>query len=682
MSFTVRARGLAIGVLLAMSCLVAWSVPADAHRDGCHRWHSCPSDTGSYVCGDTGHFSECGYTSLPEEPVTDYDAPRRPALFKSTSRPHGQVAVTVSAERGAKLVVKSGRKTVFKTKATGGRQTLTFKGLNGVRGYSVRATDPSGNTSSVAKFKATADALAPSLKGATIVAGTPENAFTRLTFSPGEAARYVVTVDGKRVAAGRTSGDAKEIGFPVDNGRHRFVVKLTDAAGNVSALKRRVVVKAPHLAPVLETLTEPNEVTQRFSLVGTPGSRGTLKIAGKVVPVRFEGETTEISVDLPDGRYQGGTLNVHDQLGRTGKVVVPAFTIDTAAPTLEAVRTDRRSTTGRLVARVTAEAGAQVVWRVLDEGGQVVEKAKYVATGKPRTVDVNVEEGTAKLEVEASDEAGNGTTDGFTAEIEADPLTATGWVVILILLGLLFGIGALVWRRRDRIKVWGARQRHGWQVRRARVAHHAALQRHSADLKEYAKAVSDHQRRLAGWTARRQDLANLHDEALSAHGIESAGSEILGVKAKTGERLFSIVGGRLLEERSRDNVPTLVEVEHGQVAVTNLRVLFRGRSKRREWAYDKVESITEVGLDATLLKVSNRKSLSGVGYDDPERTRLHLSVALNPGAVDRQQLADMISTVLRDHEAALPAAPAAAPRAPHPPAILLQEAEDIGAPAH
>ncbi len=30
-----------------------------AHRDGCHRWHSCPSDSGSYVCGDLGYYSEC-----------------------------------------------------------------------------------------------------------------------------------------------------------------------------------------------------------------------------------------------------------------------------------------------------------------------------------------------------------------------------------------------------------------------------------------------------------------------------------------------------------------------------------------------------------------------------------------------------------------------------------------------
>jgi len=32
-------------------------IPASsyAHRSGCHRWHSCPSDTGSYICGDLGY---------------------------------------------------------------------------------------------------------------------------------------------------------------------------------------------------------------------------------------------------------------------------------------------------------------------------------------------------------------------------------------------------------------------------------------------------------------------------------------------------------------------------------------------------------------------------------------------------------------------------------------------------
>ena len=30
---------------------------AESHQSGCHRWHTCPSDSGSYTCGDLGH--EC-----------------------------------------------------------------------------------------------------------------------------------------------------------------------------------------------------------------------------------------------------------------------------------------------------------------------------------------------------------------------------------------------------------------------------------------------------------------------------------------------------------------------------------------------------------------------------------------------------------------------------------------------
>lgn len=54
---------------------------ASAHRDGCHRWHSCPSDSGSYTCGDTGHYSECP-SSQPEpvmsEPATTQPPPPPP----------------------------------------------------------------------------------------------------------------------------------------------------------------------------------------------------------------------------------------------------------------------------------------------------------------------------------------------------------------------------------------------------------------------------------------------------------------------------------------------------------------------------------------------------------------------------------------------------------------------------
>lgn len=40
-------------------------IVASAHRSGCHRWHSCPSDTGSYECGDLGYTSGCPSKETP-----------------------------------------------------------------------------------------------------------------------------------------------------------------------------------------------------------------------------------------------------------------------------------------------------------------------------------------------------------------------------------------------------------------------------------------------------------------------------------------------------------------------------------------------------------------------------------------------------------------------------------------
>ena len=48
--------GLALVLLLI---LPSFPMESNGHRSGCHAAHSCPSDTGSYVCGDTGNFSQC-----------------------------------------------------------------------------------------------------------------------------------------------------------------------------------------------------------------------------------------------------------------------------------------------------------------------------------------------------------------------------------------------------------------------------------------------------------------------------------------------------------------------------------------------------------------------------------------------------------------------------------------------
>jgi Staphylococcal nuclease homologue len=52
-----RPRRRTSGVALVL--LWAWIVISHAHQDSCHRLHSCPSDLGTYVCGDKGRCDPC-----------------------------------------------------------------------------------------------------------------------------------------------------------------------------------------------------------------------------------------------------------------------------------------------------------------------------------------------------------------------------------------------------------------------------------------------------------------------------------------------------------------------------------------------------------------------------------------------------------------------------------------------
>jgi micrococcal nuclease len=60
-----------LGIVLITQSLTVQNTSLFAHRDGCHRWHSCPSDTGSYVCGDLGYDDECPKKSKSKKEDSD-----------------------------------------------------------------------------------------------------------------------------------------------------------------------------------------------------------------------------------------------------------------------------------------------------------------------------------------------------------------------------------------------------------------------------------------------------------------------------------------------------------------------------------------------------------------------------------------------------------------------------------
>src|SRR6266850_5941729 len=99
-----RWGSLAMTVLWSMLLVLClWLNAASAHRDPCHRLHSCPSDHHTYVCGDKGRCDQCpdNQFCLAGKPrMTSSSSPAPvppPSLPSATTTPS---AVTVSFTPG------------------------------------------------------------------------------------------------------------------------------------------------------------------------------------------------------------------------------------------------------------------------------------------------------------------------------------------------------------------------------------------------------------------------------------------------------------------------------------------------------------------------------------------------------------------------------------------------------
>ncbi len=75
-------HAMVVGRVLLLATLLALlpTISPLAHRSECHLWHSCPSDQGTYVCGDLGHCSWC--------PDNTYCLNRKPRQTQEGQAPH------------------------------------------------------------------------------------------------------------------------------------------------------------------------------------------------------------------------------------------------------------------------------------------------------------------------------------------------------------------------------------------------------------------------------------------------------------------------------------------------------------------------------------------------------------------------------------------------------------------
>ncbi len=626
-------------------------VPAQAHRNGCHRWHSCPSDSNSYVCGDLGYDTYCGGTgdsgSSASESV-DITAPRRPKVVRPHTGRGGKVTLTVTAEQGSRIEVAETDSygdpgdVVAKATATGSAQTVAFTADSGSHTYTVTATDAADNTSdAVDAFTLDVDAEAPAISGFTVGDADAATASSVVAFTSEDGAAYELTVSGReeKFSGTVTDGGLPDAALTLPNGDYTVRLAVTDEAGNIGRAERKLHVDLDYLVPRVSAERKRGSADVRFTITAPPHAKGTLATgdgSDHDFTADSEGRAT-VDLRMADGHYPAPVATVTDTYRRTGRGTGRKLTVDTVAPALKVVSDGDRASHGELTLAVTAEADADVK---VAYGSAAARKA-FTSTGKRASVTRALAPGSYTVTVIAEDAYGNTTTRRLTIAVD-DERTVGEWLTLLlkVVLVILLLVGVAYIHRRSR------------PAREARRA---------------AQATAAYERLLRDWEQERARLVELAEFAAELGEEDASSDRWLAEwgKRKRDESVWWVTDADLVQP---DATGQGVAVrDSGTLVITAQRVLFCGRN-RREWLFSKVEHVQHLGEDTTLMRVSNRANVSGVRYRrSSERTRLAIEGALADAPRGQApELGTGRAAVLRRVRAALTAHDARRPVAPEP----------------
>ena len=591
--------------------------------------------------------------------------PARPKVGVPETGPAGLVRIPVSAAAGTTVQVKDGETVVATAYAGGGVQWIELTAPTGRHRYDVSATDYSGVASRPTTVRVVADATPPVVKRVRVARATPANARTRFSLTTDPGTSYSVTVDGLPVADGTSPDGALDVTAALADGSHVLSVGLTDEAGNQRFVDRTVLVAVPRLKVRAVLTSEPGDATQTIAVTGTPGARAVVTVprAGSRRVVLGDEGTARASFELSDGTHPGARVRLTDEAGRRGGTRLAPFTVDTAAPRLAVEDLGGQEA---WTARVTAEPGSDITWQLRDGTGGAVADGSFTADDGPRRVEATgLEEGGYTASVTATDPAGNTTTRDLPTEVDATPISAgdvvagAGSVLVLIIgLGLL---SLIVSAQRE--KVAARREREAMREAAAagerqrdetarRLAEDAAA--YHDRLVDYEHAALLHEQNRKVWDERRTHLADLLQRARLDRGIRPTG--FTAFKLRAWEQVYCTVPGSMVEVRQRQGSSHVTVVDDGDVTVTSDRVVFSGY-KRREWALAQLEEMEHMGADRTMMKVSSRKTWSGVTYGDPAHTRLCIALAASDQAGTRDDVVAAAERALDAHETERPVPP-------------------------
>jgi hypothetical protein len=610
-------------------------------------------------------FAGSGTAYAADTPTT----PATPRVGVPETGPAGLVRIPVRADAGTTVTLREGTAVVASAYATGGVQWFELTAPTGRHRYDVRATDYTGTESAPSTVRVAADATPPTVRRVRAIRATPADARTTLRLATEPGTTYAATADGLPVAEGTARRGSVEVSTLLADGSHTLSLLLTDAAGNQRYLDHAVQVAVPRLRVRAHVGSGLGDDTRTVMVTGTPGATATVMVpgAGRERVVLDEDGRGSASFDLPDGRYPGARVRLVDDAGRRGATRVGPFTVDTVAPT---VSVEDLGGQGAWAARVTAEPGSEVTWLLRDAEDATVAEGSFTAGDEPRGIEATgLDEGSYTLRVVATDEATNtairdvSTTVAGTPISAGDVATGAGSVLVLVIgLGLL---SLIVSAQRE--KVAARRERDAMREAAAAEARERAhdeeeaARRRAEELAAYQDRLVDyehaallHEQDLRTWEERRAHLADLLKRATMDRGIRPTG--FTKFKLRAWERVYCTVPGSMVEVRQRQGSKHVTVVDDGDVTVTSDRVVFSG-FKRREWSLAHLEAMEHMGADRTMMKVSTRKTWSGVTYGDPAHTRLCIALAASDHAGTRDEVVAAAERALEAHEAERPVAP-------------------------
>jgi len=134
----------------------------------------------------------------------------------------------------------------------------------------------------------------------------------------------------------------------------------------------------------------------------------------------------------------------------------------------------------------------------------------------------------------------------------------------------------------------------------------------------------------------------------------------LPFELRRAEGIWDVVPCELVEQRSRQGVPTFTVVDSGKLFVSTSRLVFAGEGKRTEWRFDKIHDIRweqpETGAAWLKISVTNRQKPSGIAFpaaDVPSAASL-IETAVAAAEGNRGRLLESLEARLLDLQAAAP----------------------------